>query len=192
MHGSILPVTIPPPPGNPRDKSSPISTKVHVLCRDDAYAKISRRGYFTYSEKAFILYTLKNISSWEGYLRSFQRKQTRWKSALSDRKERFLAPPHSLNFEWVLSSVACIYVWRHQVRPYTTVNMMIDELETIADQQHQGLTNPRTKEKISDLGGNRTHDLRIRSPLLYRLSYEARREQAVGISGQIGSTQAKY
>ena len=23
MHGSILPVTIPPPPGNPRDKSSP-------------------------------------------------------------------------------------------------------------------------------------------------------------------------
>ena len=28
MHGSILPVTIPPPPGNPRDKSSPLGPGV--------------------------------------------------------------------------------------------------------------------------------------------------------------------
>ena len=36
-----------------------------------------------------------------------------------------------------------------------------------------------------DLGGNLTHDLRIRSPLLYRLSYEARWEQVVGDYGGI-------
>ena len=36
---------------------------------------------------------------------------------------------------------------RHQVRPYTTVNVMNDELETIADQQHQELTHPRTEKK---------------------------------------------
>ena len=36
-------------------------------------------------------------------------------------------------------------------------------------------------EKNSDQGGNWTHDLRVRSPPLYRLSYKVRREQAVGI-----------
>ena len=35
-------------------------------------------------------------------------------------------------------------------------------------------------EKNSDQGGNWTHDLRVRSPPLYRLSYKVRREQAVG------------
>ena len=35
-------------------------------------------------------------------------------------------------------------------------------------------------EKNSDQGGNWTHDLRIRSPPLYRLSYKVRREQIVG------------
>ena len=35
--------------------------------------------------------------------------------------------------------------------------------------------------KNSDQGGNWTHDLRrVRSPLLYRLSYKVRQEQAVG------------
>ena len=35
-------------------------------------------------------------------------------------------------------------------------------------------------KKNSDQGGNWTHDLRVRSPLLYRLSYKVRREQVVG------------
>ena len=35
-------------------------------------------------------------------------------------------------------------------------------------------------EKNSDQGGNWTHDLRVRSPPLYRLSYKVRQEQAVG------------
>ena len=39
---------------------------------------------------------------------------------------------------------------------------------------------PTIREKNSDQGGNWTHDLRIRSPLLYRLSYKVRREEAVG------------
>ena len=33
---------------------------------------------------------------------------------------------------------------------------------------------------VTHHGGNWTHDLRVRSPLLYRLSYKVRREQAVG------------
>ena len=33
---------------------------------------------------------------------------------------------------------------------------------------------------LMEMGGNGTHDLRVRSPLLYRLSYKVRREQAVG------------
>ena len=38
----------------------------------------------------------------------------------------------------------------------------------------KGIREPHEVKKISfDLGGNRTHDLRIRSPLLCRLSYEA-------------------
>ena len=36
---------------------------------------------------------------------------------------------------------------RHQVRPYTTVNVMNNEYETIADQQHQDLTHSRTEKK---------------------------------------------
>ena len=36
-------------------------------------------------------------------------------------------------------------------------------------------------EKNSGQGGNWTHDLRVRLPLLYRLSYKVRREQVVGI-----------
>ena len=35
-------------------------------------------------------------------------------------------------------------------------------------------------KKNSDQGGNWTHDLRVRTPLLYRLSYKVRSEQAVG------------
>ena len=35
-------------------------------------------------------------------------------------------------------------------------------------------------EKNFDQGGNWTHDLRVTSPPLYRLSYKVRREQAVG------------
>ena len=35
-------------------------------------------------------------------------------------------------------------------------------------------------EKNSDQGGNWTHDLRIKSPLLHRLSYKVKREQTVG------------
>ena len=41
-----------------------------------------------------------------------------------------------------------------------------------------GLT--REQRHNSDQGGNWTHDLRVGSPLLYRLSYKVRREQAVG------------
>ena len=37
---------------------------------------------------------------------------------------------------------------RHQVRPYTTVNVMNDESEAIADQQHQELTHLRTEKII--------------------------------------------
>ena len=33
--------------------------------------------------------------------------------------------------------------------------------------------------KNSDQGGNWTHDLQVRTPLLYRLSYKVRQEQAV-------------
>ena len=42
----------------------------------------------------------------------------------------------------------------HQVRPYTTVNVMNNELETIPDQQHEELTySPNDREKkISDQG----------------------------------------
>ena len=41
------------------------------------------------------------------------------------------------------------------------------------------------KKNISEIGGNRTHALRIFSdrPLLYRVSYETRREQVVGDCG---------
>ena len=38
----------------------------------------------------------------------------------------------------------------------------------------------REREKISDLGGVRTLDLRNRSPLLYQLSYMTRWELVVG------------
>ena len=78
--------------------------------------------------------------------------------------------------------------------PHATVNVMDKGIRNHADQQHQELifVSPKGREKISDLGRNRSHALRIRSPLLYRLSYKARREKGVGISGQIGSVQGKY
>ena len=38
---------------------------------------------------------------------------------------------------------------------------------------------PHKDRENSDQGGNWTHDLRVRSPLLYRLRYKVRRKQAV-------------
>ena len=54
--------------------------------------------------------------------------------------------------------------------------------------KHSGEFDTQSRVCIyTDPGGNWTHDLRIRSPLLYRLSYKTRQEQAVGVWGQIGS-----
>ena len=44
----------------------------------------------------------------------------------------------------------------------------------------------QVQRKNSDLGGNWTHDLRIRSPLLHRLSYKARLGKAVLIWDKVG------
>ena len=41
-------------------------------------------------------------------------------------------------------------------------------------------TGPTQGQRKTDQGGNWTHDLRVRSPPLYRLSHKVRREQAVG------------
>ena len=38
----------------------------------------------------------------------------------------------------------------------------------------QTYESPREKNSFNDPGGSRTHDLRIKSPLLYQLSYRVR------------------
>ena len=68
----------------------------------------------------------------------------------------------------------------------------MDEEPSLIHSIRNFLCNTQGQRKISDPGGNRTHNLQIRSPFLYRLSYKARREQAMGVWGQIGLAQAKY
>ena len=67
--------------------------------------------------------------------------------------------------------------------------MMEGGLRTFANQQHHQLflcVKDKDREKSLTWVGIEDHALKFRSPLLYRLSYKARRGQAVGILGQLG------
>ena len=76
------------------------------------------------------------------------------------------------------------------MRPNDTVHMREEEPSLI-----HGIRNflriTRGQRKISDLGGNRTHDLRISSPLLYRLSSQGQTGEVCGSlrTNLIGSAQ---
>ena len=72
---------------------------------------------------------------------------------------------------------------RHQVRPYTTVNVMNDELETIADQQYQELTHPRTEKKSLTWGEflRYTDKVKILSNAAARLKDNPYRGNLIGV-----------
>ena len=89
----------------------------------------------------------------------------------------------------ILSPVICIlFVWKEltEVRPERYCVHVMGEERSLIDSIRNFLCNTQGQRKISDPGWNRTDDLRIRSTLLYRPSYKARREQAVFcVSGSI-------
>ena len=80
----------------------------------------------------------------------------------------------------ILSPVICILcVWKEltEVRPERYCVHVIDEERSLIDSIRNFLCNTQGQRKISDPGENRTDDLRIRSPLLYRLSYKATKDE---------------